>query len=194
MSHYKSNVRDQEFNLFEVLGVDKALGEGEYGDLDADTAREMLGEIARLAEGPIAESFADGDRNPPVFDPKTHSVTLPESFKKSVRAMHRRRLGPRRPRRGARRHADAHGAACGRCIEHILGANPAVCMYGDGRRLRQDLLPPRHRGAEEVGRDGRRARLGLDHGAHRARRRFRRRRRPHQGRRSRTTARGTSRA
>ena len=26
MSHYKSNVRDQVFNLFEVLGVDKAFG------------------------------------------------------------------------------------------------------------------------------------------------------------------------
>ena len=87
MSHYKSNVRDQVFNLFEVLGVDKALGEGAYTDLDVDTAREMLAEMARLAEGPIAESFADADRNPPVFDPKTHSVTLPESFKKSVRAV-----------------------------------------------------------------------------------------------------------
>ena len=87
MSHYKSNVRDQVFNLFEVLGVDKAFGEGEYADLDVDTAKEMLGEMARLAEGPIAESFVEGDRNPPTFDPKTHSVTLPESFKKSVRAM-----------------------------------------------------------------------------------------------------------
>ena len=55
MSHYKSNVRDQVFNLFEVLGLDKALGEGEYSDLDADTAREMLAEMSRLAEGPIAE-------------------------------------------------------------------------------------------------------------------------------------------
>ena len=52
MSHYKSNVRDQVFNLFEVFGLDKALGEGDYADLDADTAREMLAEIARLAEGP----------------------------------------------------------------------------------------------------------------------------------------------
>ena len=42
MSHYKSNVRDQEFNLFEVLGVDKALGKGKFADLDVDTAREML--------------------------------------------------------------------------------------------------------------------------------------------------------
>ena len=87
MSHYKSNVRDQVFNLFEVFGLDKAIGEGEYADLDADTAKDMLGEIARLSEGPIAESFADSDRNPPTFDPKTHAVTLPEGFKKSVRAM-----------------------------------------------------------------------------------------------------------
>ena len=52
MSHYKSNVRDQVFNLFEVLGFDKALGAGDYSDLDADTVQEMLGEMARLAEGP----------------------------------------------------------------------------------------------------------------------------------------------
>lgn len=86
MSHYKSNVRDQEFNLFEVFGVDKVFGAGPYSDLDVDTAREMLAEMSRLAEGPIAESFAEGDRNPPVFDPETHSVTLPERFKKSVQA------------------------------------------------------------------------------------------------------------
>lgn len=52
MGHYKSNVRDQVFNLFEVLGVEKALGAGDYSDLDVDTAREMLSEISRLAEGP----------------------------------------------------------------------------------------------------------------------------------------------
>ena len=79
MSHYKSNVRDQVFNLFEVFGVDKSSAKAHYSDLDADTAREMLTEMSRLAEGPVAESFVEGDRNPPVFDPETHSVTLPES-------------------------------------------------------------------------------------------------------------------
>ena len=93
MSHYKSNVRDQVFNLFEVLGVEKALGAGDYSDIDADTAREMLSEISRLAEGPVAASFVEGDRNPPVFDPATHSVTLPESFKKSVQRGSGSRLG-----------------------------------------------------------------------------------------------------
>ena len=86
MSHYKSNVRDQVFNLFEVFGLEKTLGEGPFSDLDVETATEMLGELARLSEGPIAESFVEGDRNPPVFDPATHTVTLPESFKASVRA------------------------------------------------------------------------------------------------------------
>ena len=70
MSHYKSNVRDQVFNLFEVLGIDKAFGEGDYTDLDADTAREMLTEMSRLAEGPVADSFVEGDRNPRCSTPR----------------------------------------------------------------------------------------------------------------------------
>ena len=50
---------------------------GEYSDLDApDTAGDMLAEMSRLAEGPIAVSFVDGDRNPPVFDPQNYSLTL----------------------------------------------------------------------------------------------------------------------
>src|SRR6266516_5114294 len=83
MGHYKSNVRDLEFNLFEVFGTDKLLGTGPFADVDEETARGILDEIARLAEGPLAESFADADRNPPVFDPATNSVTIPESLKKS---------------------------------------------------------------------------------------------------------------
>jgi len=86
MGHYKSNVRDLEFNLFEVLELEKALATGEFGDLDGESVRQMLDEAVRLAEGPLAESFADADRNPPTFDPAAHTVSLPESFKKSLRA------------------------------------------------------------------------------------------------------------
>jgi alkylation response protein AidB-like acyl-CoA dehydrogenase len=86
MGHYKSNVRDLEFNLFEVLELEKALATGEFGDLDGESVRQMLDEAARLAEGPLAESFADADRNPSTFDPETHTVHMPESFKKSLRA------------------------------------------------------------------------------------------------------------
>jgi alkylation response protein AidB-like acyl-CoA dehydrogenase len=86
MGHYKSNVRDLEFNLFEVLQLEKVLAGGEFGDLDAASIRDMLNEAARLAEGPLAESFAESDRHPPTFDPDTHEVALPEPFKESFRA------------------------------------------------------------------------------------------------------------
>ena len=71
VSHYKSNVRDLEFNLFEVYGLDTILAAGTFGDMDADTARSVLSEAARLAEGPVAAPYADADRNPPTFDPAT---------------------------------------------------------------------------------------------------------------------------
>ena len=87
MSHYTANLRDLEFNLFEFLDTKDRFGTGPFEQMDAETARGVLTEIRRLAEGPLAESFVDADRNPPVFDPATHSVALPESFKKSFRAL-----------------------------------------------------------------------------------------------------------
>jgi hypothetical protein len=86
VSHYKSNLRDIEFNLLEVLGRGEVLGQGPYAEMDVDTAREVLGEIDRLAKNELAASFEDADRNPPVFDPETHQVTMPEAFKKSYHA------------------------------------------------------------------------------------------------------------
>ncbi|MEU0871065.1 acyl-CoA dehydrogenase [Nocardia brasiliensis] len=88
MGHYKANVRDIEFNLFEVFGLDKLLDTGAYGDLDSDTVREILAEVKRLAEGPIAESFAAADRDPVVFDPATHSISVPDALRKTITAVH----------------------------------------------------------------------------------------------------------
>src|SRR3954449_8571643 len=128
MGHYKANLRDIAFNLFEVFGRGELLGTGPYADIDEETARSLLGEIRRLAEGPLAESFADADRNPPVFDPATHSVTLPESFKKSVRALedgewYRLDLPEELGGFGAP-HTLTWAA-----FEMVLGANPAAFMY-----------------------------------------------------------------
>jgi alkylation response protein AidB-like acyl-CoA dehydrogenase len=86
VGHYKSNVRDLEFNLFEVFGRQDVLGRGIYEDVDVDAAKDILTEVARLAENELADSLVDSDRNPPVYDPATHSVTMPESFRKSFRA------------------------------------------------------------------------------------------------------------
>ncbi|GAA4669701.1 acyl-CoA dehydrogenase [Nocardioides nanhaiensis] len=86
MSHYKSNLRDIEFNLFEVLGIDSILGTGPFAEVDGETARAILGEVERLAREDLAESYVDGDRNPPVFDPATNLAPVPASFKKSYDA------------------------------------------------------------------------------------------------------------
>ena len=76
MSHYKSNVRDIEFNLFEVLGREEILGVAPYADLDRQTVSAILAEVDHLATTKLAESFADGDGNLPVFrssDPHSDS-------------------------------------------------------------------------------------------------------------------------
>ncbi len=83
MSHYKSNIRDIEFNLFEVLGRDEILGQGPFEAIDSETARSIIGEVDRLAREDLAASYEESDRTPPVFDPETHEAPLPESFKKS---------------------------------------------------------------------------------------------------------------
>ena len=112
MSHYKSNVRDQVFNLFEVFGVDKVLGEGKFADLDTDTVSEMLAEISRIAEGPVAESFAESDRNPPIFDPeRTPSRCPPPS---------RSRCAPS-PTAAGTRSASARSSAACRCPAPFSG-------------------------------------------------------------------------
>ena len=104
MGHFKSNLRDIEFNLFEVLKRQDVLGAEPFAEVDDETARGILDEVNRLAEGPIAESFADADRNPPVFDPATHSVTDAGVVQALLPGLHRRRVVPPRASGRARRH------------------------------------------------------------------------------------------
>lgn len=136
MGHYKSNVRDLEFNLFELFKIQQVFGGEEFPELDEDTARTFLAEMRTLAEGPLADSFAEGDRNPPVFDPETHSVAIPEAFKKSVKAITEAgwdRVGLQE---------ELGGTPVPRSLswaiqEMILGANPAVWMYSGGAGFAQ---------------------------------------------------------
>ena len=86
MGHYRSNLRDLRFNLFEVFGLGELLGTGRFAELDVETVEDMLAEVERLASGPVAASFTEADRHPPVFDPATGSVTMPAAFKRSYEA------------------------------------------------------------------------------------------------------------
>src|SRR5215218_9816492 len=131
MGHYKSNIRDIEFNLFEVLRRDELLGTGPFAEVDTDTVKEVLREVDRLAREELAESFEEADRTPPVFDPKTHEAPLPEAFKKSYHAwmdaeywrlMTMAELGG----------TPAPSSVCWALGELVLGANPAIWMYGAG--------------------------------------------------------------
>lgn len=136
MSHYRPNIRDLEFNLFEVFNTGTRMGTEPFQDMSTQTAREILSELGKLACGPVAASFADGDRNPPVFDPATHSVTIPESFKASYRAVMdgewwRLVLAPDLGGYGAPPTLQWATA------ELILGANPAVFMYAAGPNFAQ---------------------------------------------------------
>jgi alkylation response protein AidB-like acyl-CoA dehydrogenase len=131
MGHYKSNVRDLEFNLFEVLGIQERLGKGVLEGSDEETARGVLSELNKLAVGPLSESFADADRNPPVYDPKTFSVKIPESFKKSYQQLYDGewwRLGLTNELGGFGLPPTVQWAAS----ELILGANAPLFMYMAG--------------------------------------------------------------
>jgi alkylation response protein AidB-like acyl-CoA dehydrogenase len=128
MSHYKSNVRDLEFNLFERLHLAEVLAQADFDGLDAETARTMLSEAARLAEGPVAASFESTDRNPPTFDPATHTVTLPEPFMASVRAWQEGGWA------AIGMGEEVGGVAAPPMLswainEFVLGAQPAALMY-----------------------------------------------------------------
>ena len=84
MSHYKSNLRDLEFNLFEVNRIQDYLGTGEWTDIDEATAHDILIELERLSREDFAASYVDQDRIPLVLE--DGEVHLPESVKAGVKA------------------------------------------------------------------------------------------------------------
>ena len=166
MPHYRSNLRDLEFNLFEVFGAAERMGTGPYADMDPQTAREVLREVDRLATGPLAEPFADADRNPPVYDPVAKTVTMPEGFKQAFRALMdaewwRLDLPERLGGTGAP--PSLRWAAS----ELLLGSQPAAFMFMSGPGFASIL--------ENLGNEA----MGRHDGAHRARRGVGRRRWSH---------------
>ena len=133
MGHFRSDLRDIEFDLFEVFRVQEAPA-GRGVDTDVDTLRDLLRELDHLATGPLAEGFAEADRNPPVFDAATHSVTLPEPVKRAYRLLWDGewwRLGLPPELGGVDVPATVQWAAA----ELILGSNPAAYLYLAGPRF-----------------------------------------------------------
>src|SRR2546430_13863354 len=128
MGHNRGNVPNSSSNMYGVRAPDALLAPPPFPDIDQETARGILAEVARLAEGPVGESFADGDRNPPIFAPKTRSVSLPESIKRCFQALRQAEFWRLETSQ------ELGGQVAPRTVvwgvaEQILGANPALHMY-----------------------------------------------------------------
>ncbi len=86
MSHYKSNLRDLEFNLFEVFDYAAYFAKEPYEDFDRDTSMDILREVERLAREEFAASFVEGDRVK--LELVDGEVKLAEGIKASLAALH----------------------------------------------------------------------------------------------------------
>ncbi len=126
--HYRSNLRDTLFNLFEFLEIQKtSLGRGPFAGLDEETARESLRGLEEFARTRLAPSFAEADRVPLELD-REGNVTMPPALRSALEAyyeagFHRLELPE---------HLGGYGApptlwAAG--FEFIAGANASLAFY-----------------------------------------------------------------
>lgn len=129
MSHYRTNLRDIEFNLFEFLGVDAYYGTAPFDAFDRDTAMDALREVRRLTTEEFAASFVDADRTE--LELVDGEIKLPDSVKGSLDALfdggwHLLGIEPELGGYGA---PDSLRWAAG---EMFVGSNPAVFLYASG--------------------------------------------------------------
>ena len=126
--HYKSNLRDIFFNLFEVLEIQKhTLGKGPYGDFDQEMVSELLRTFETLASNEMATSFAETDTTPLKLDSEGN-VTLPEGLKRSMAAYYESEWN----KLELPQHIGGSGAppsVVWAVFEMLAGANPCAAFY-----------------------------------------------------------------
>jgi alkylation response protein AidB-like acyl-CoA dehydrogenase len=129
MSHYKTNLRDIEFNLFEFLKVGEWYGVAPFDAFDEDTAGDALREVERLSREEFATSFVEADRTE--LELIDGEIALPDSVKASLDALydggwHLLGIGSEFGGFGA---PDSLRWATS---EFFVGANPGVFLYASG--------------------------------------------------------------
>jgi len=86
--HYKSNLRDTFFQLFEVLDVGATtLGKGPFASMDAETARAAIEGAHKLAVSELQKSFVESDRVPLTLD-ANGNVGVPQGLKDAYKAFY----------------------------------------------------------------------------------------------------------
>ncbi len=135
VDHYKPNLRDIFFQLFEVLDVrGGVLGKAPFASMDEDTARASLEGFLELMQTSWAPVFASGDREGTTFDPATGNVTLPAGFKHALDEMY---VGGWN-KLDLPEHMGGYGAPPSvqwAAFELMAGANPAICFYVLGNSM-----------------------------------------------------------
>ena len=133
-AHYRSNLRDTFFQLFEVLDIERtSLGKGPFTSLDADAAREALAGLEAVVQASWAPSFVEGDRVGATFDGKGN-VTLPKGFRQALDAYYAGGWN----KLELPEHLGGYGAppsVAWAAFELLVGANAAVCFYVLGNFL-----------------------------------------------------------
>ena len=110
MGHYKSNVRDLEFNLFEC-SIRQGFGQRRIRRSRRGVRAEMLAEAARK-RGTGRQASKTVDRHPPRIDPR-HTGDVAGPVQRVRAGLAARRLVAGRTRRRHRRCARARDAAVG---------------------------------------------------------------------------------
>lgn len=126
--HYKPNLRDTFFNLFEVLEIQSSvLGKAPFDSMDEDSARAALEGFLEVMQATWSPAFVPGDREGAVFDGKGN-VKLPAAYHKALDAYYQGGWN----KLELPEHLGGYGAPPSvrwAAFELMAGANPSVCFY-----------------------------------------------------------------
>ena len=128
INHYKSNLRDVVFNLFEFFKIqDTVLGQEPFTAIDEETSKEILANFSRFCEDELAVSFAEGDRTPLTLS-EDGDVTLPAGVREALDKYYDGQWNL------IEYPEDLGGYGAPRslqwsCFEFLSGANPPVGFY-----------------------------------------------------------------
>ena len=132
--HYRANLRDVFFNLFEVLEIQNGvLGKPPFEAMDEATARASLEGLLEMLQAAWTPGFAAGDREGVAFDGKGN-VTLPAAYRKALAAYYDGGWN----KLDLPEHLGGFGAPptvrwAG--FELMAGANASLCFYTLGNQM-----------------------------------------------------------
>lgn len=126
--HYRPNLRDIFFNLFEVLEIQSGvLGKAPFESMDEEAARAALEGFLEVLQATWTPAFVPGDRESAVFDGKGN-VKLPASYHKALDAYFKGGWN----KLELPEHLGGYGAPPSvrwAAFELMSGANPSVTFY-----------------------------------------------------------------